>query len=507
MKDKKRLSLNIVAQMVSFSVQFGLNFFLTPFIVGKLGSEAFGFIGLANNFVTYAQILTVALNSMAGRYIAIEYHQEKMKMAKSFYSSVFYANMIMAIIIGGLSIICCLYLEALINISPDLLFDVKMLFLLMMGNFIISLIFSVLNVATFIKNRLDLVAVRSIISNILRVLIITVAFSFFAPKLWYVGCAAVVSTLYISFVNYQYKVKLTPELTISTKLYKNTYVKTVVKSGIWNTVSRLSNVLEQGFDLLLANLFISGVAMGYLSITKQIPFVVLALIGTIGSAFAPSLTKAYAKDNKEELIKEILVSVKMISFFSIIPLSFLFVFSDIFYNLWLPGQNSEKLYHLTIIGVIYFPVLLSMEGTQNLWPVMDKVKTYSIVSVSMSLIIFVMVFVGIRYVDYSYRVYYLVSVSSFFNFIFALFFIPQYAASCLSVKKTFFYPYTLKVILSLSLVVLILMFVKDFYEIDSWTKLISFSVIDAIICIIIGSAIILNRSDRLTIYRRLKIFS
>ncbi|MGN1432220.1 MAG: hypothetical protein ACI4XI_00820, partial [Ruminococcus sp.] len=70
----KQMSINIIASIVAFGVTIGINFFLTPYLVSSLGTEAYGFIGLANNFVQYATIVTSALNSMAGRFISVEYH-------------------------------------------------------------------------------------------------------------------------------------------------------------------------------------------------------------------------------------------------------------------------------------------------------------------------------------------------------------------------------------------------------------------------------------------------
>lgn len=63
----KQMSINIIASIVSFAVTVGINFFLTPYLVKEVGSDAYGFIGLANNFVQYATIVTTALNSISGK--------------------------------------------------------------------------------------------------------------------------------------------------------------------------------------------------------------------------------------------------------------------------------------------------------------------------------------------------------------------------------------------------------------------------------------------------------
>lgn len=496
MQEKKRLSINIIAQFVSFSVQFGINFFLTPFIVKKLGPEAYGFIGLSNNFISYAQILTVALNSMAGRFIAIEYHKGHIEESKRYFSSVFYANAIVALVICSISIVCSLYLEYLIHIPSELVFDVKILFLLLVCNFLISIIFSVYNVATFIKNRLDYVAIRSIVANLIRAFILVMTFTFLSPMLWYVGLASIICTLYISLINIQYKRQLVPELIISRKLNDFKYIRVVVNSGIWNTISRLANILEQGFDLLFANLFISAYAMGQLAITKQIPVIILTMVGAIGAAFAPSLTKSFADMELNDIKHELILSVKLMGFFSIIPLCFVFGFFDCFYKLWLPAQDSLKLYNLTVIGILYFPILLSLEGVQNLWPILNKVKTYSLVSISLSLFTFVTLFTGIHFVPKEFSIYYLAGVSTFYNFILALFFIPLYAAKCLGVSKSFFYPCIIKVAFTIIIVLSIVFSLKPYVDVNNWIRLFGAGMVEGFLCILVGALIILDSKDR-----------
>lgn len=499
MQDKKRLSINIIAQIVSFAVQFGLNFFLTPFVVSKLGTEAYGFIGLSNTLISYAQVLTVALNSMAGRFIAIEFHKGNTKGANRFFTSVFYANVVMSVLLGMLSIGCVLYLEYLIHIPSNLVVDVKLLFSLLVCNFLISIIFSVYNVATFIKNRLDYVAVRSIVSNIIRACLLLFLFSLFAPMLWYIGLGSVVCTIYISLVNIRYKRLLTPELGINYTSFNVKDIKTVTKAGVWNSISRLSNIIEQGFDLLLANLFISAFAMGQLAITKQIPVIVLTFMHLIGSAFAPSLTQSYARESVNDMKKELVLSVKLMGFFAIIPLCFIFGFMDVFYELWLPGQNYKELYILTTISCSFFPILLSLEGVQNLWPILNRVKGYSMASIIMSCCTFILLLSGLFFIPDCYRIYYLVSVSAFNNILFTLLFIPIYASKCLNVNKTFFYPTIAKVLLAVFIVVIISLCIKMNIYIHSWGMLILCGFIQTLLCVVIGVFFIWNKGERFSL--------
>ena len=84
----KRLVISVVANIIACLVNMGIGFFLTPYVVNNIGSDAYGFVSLANNFTSYASIITVALNSMAGRFITIEYERGNYKEANSYFTAV-----------------------------------------------------------------------------------------------------------------------------------------------------------------------------------------------------------------------------------------------------------------------------------------------------------------------------------------------------------------------------------------------------------------------------------
>ena len=65
----------MAASLLSCLVSLGISFLITPTVIYKLGSEAQGFVTMANNFVSYAAIAAMARNSMAGRFITVKIHQ------------------------------------------------------------------------------------------------------------------------------------------------------------------------------------------------------------------------------------------------------------------------------------------------------------------------------------------------------------------------------------------------------------------------------------------------
>ena len=98
MSNNKQLLINFIAMVIAFIANAGINFFLSGYIVNTVSEEAYGFIQLANTFVTYFTIITIAINSMSSRYIAIEYYKKNIDKANEYYMSTLFANIIIIII-------------------------------------------------------------------------------------------------------------------------------------------------------------------------------------------------------------------------------------------------------------------------------------------------------------------------------------------------------------------------------------------------------------------------
>lgn len=501
-QDNKRLTINVVAQIVTFSVQLIISFLLTPFIISKLGTDAYGYIGLTDSFVMYAQVIVIALNSMAGRFVTIAYHQGHIDEANKLFSSVFLANVLMTFVLFLISLGCVGWLEYLINIPDRLIVDVKLLFSLMFLNFMVSVSFSTYQLATFIKDRLELNAIRSVVANIARVAILLICFGLFVPHLWYMGLAAVVCTLYISYTNICYTKKLTPELKVNIRYFNYSKIKTLISAGIWNAITKLGNLIGQGLDLLFANLLISSVAMGYLSITKRIPVIILGLVASICAAFAPSLTKLYAKQEMKAFKDELLFSIKFAGFIAIIPSCFIFTIVDRFYDLWIPNQNTQMLYILTILGTICNPIAMSLEGVQNVFTITNKVKVYSYFALGFNVAMFLTLVIGLKLVPMDCRIYFLASVHSFWAFFRVAIFLPIYGAKCIGENKWFFYPNMLRVLSALVFAVLLMLVIKFFFMMNSWLTIILGGVAVCGICTICGGLFIFNKEERLKVVRK-----
>lgn len=227
----KALIINTIASFVTFVVGLGIAFFFTPFLTDTVGEEAYGFVSLGNNVINYITILTVALNSVAGRFITIEYHQGKKKEANEYFSSVLMANIAIIPVILAVAVPAILNAEKLLDIPVELQASVKLLFFFILFNFIITLISTVYNVATFITNRLYLSSIANIVTALLRVFLMCLLFGMLPPNVAYIGIVTCICTFVGLVMNMYYTRLLVPDIRLKMCYVHWIKVKELISAG------------------------------------------------------------------------------------------------------------------------------------------------------------------------------------------------------------------------------------------------------------------------------------
>lgn len=501
----QRLAINLAASFVTFVVGMGISFLLTPYIVGNLGAAAYGFVGLSTNIIDYTTLLTIALNSMASRFITISYTKGNVEEANKYFSSVFYANLILAGVIFLIMCVCVLYLENIFEIPYKLIADVKILLSLLTLNSIIALLTNVFAVATFVKNRLELSSIRQIVAKIIQAATIVLLFGCFNPYLWYIGIAGMMMVLYTSYCNYRYTLYLTPDLIVKRKNFEYSKVKELVTSGIWNTFNKLGIMFGQGLDLVIANLFIGATAMGLFSISKQLPFVIIGFCSMIAGVFAPTLTQLYARGYKDEFKNETNKAIRITGFIVTIPLSFLYIFGKDFFGIWMPSEDSHLLSLLSILCGLELSLSLPLEVIWNIFNVTNKLKFSSICLFCNHLLTFLIVLGCMFFVENTTtKLIILASTRTILGIIRSLTFLPIYGAHCIGLPYKSFYPAVIKSIFSTIITCVILLIVKQFFNPDTWIMLFIALGITAIVAIIINIFFILTKQDRHFIIEKIK---
>jgi len=494
MNKQKQLSINLIAGSTAFIINLGISFFLSPYIIKNIGIEAYGFVSLGTNFISYASLITIALNSMAGRFITIEIHKNNWDAANKYFNSVLLSNAIVAGVMMIPSILCVLYIDKIVNVPPEILTDVKALFAFLFANYLLSVMVSSFGVATFATNRLYLSSLRGIQSGIIRVAILVLLFIFFKPRVSYIGFTSLISLLYGAFFNMYYTKKLLPNIQIRKAYFNSKAVLELISSGIWNTVIRVGQILLEGMDLLIANLFIGAAGMGALSLAKTIPAVISSLVVVLASVFMPEFTRMYAHDKINDLKVTIKRSMKLLGLIINIPIAILVVFGKELFALWVPSQDSRQLQILSLITVGTIVLSGTINSIYGVFTVTNRLKTNAILLVLTGVLNIGIVFVLLKVTNLG--IYAIAGVSTVLSIGRNLGFTAPFGAKYLGLPWYTFFPEIFKSIMSFVVATVIGFSITYFRVVDSWVALFIFGGLTGLLSLAINIMVILNKQER-----------
>lgn len=487
------LVINMASNFMSLAVTFGISFFLSPYIVKTVGVEAYGFVGLANNFISYASLITIALNALSGRFITIAIHEKNYEKANRYYSSVFLANCLISVVLLLIGIIAWIYLEYLISIPASILWDVKLLFAALFVNCIIGTVGSVFSVSTFATNKLYISSFRSIESSIIRAVVLVGLFALFSPKVSYLGITTLITGVYCMAFNIHYMHKLLPELHIKRTSFNFASVKELVSSGVWSLITRIGSLLTDGLDLLITNIFINPTAMGVLSLAKTVPSLITTVVGSISGVFSPNFTILYAQNKHEELVAAVKQSMKIMGVISNLPIIVLIVCGERFFSLWQPTQDARQLQILSLLTCAGLIVNGGINCIYNIFTVVNKLKLNAIILTISGLLSTLIVLIILKTTNLG--IFAVAGVSTVILILKNIFIIVPYGAKCLNMKWYALYPEVIKpivfVIMASGINILLTKPIQG-----GWLAFLVNVVITGIVSLGLGYMIILGKDDR-----------
>jgi len=497
------LAKNIIFSVLAFALNMFISFFITPYITERFGSDIYGYVKMANDFANYAALFSIALNSMASRFIMLERTRGNAAAASEYFSSVGIANIILAAVFMLPSALCVYFLDTLFVIPGAMVFEVKLTFALTFANFIIQLVFSIFSNCYYITNTLYIRSLRTAQASILNVALVLGLFFLFEARISYVVLGTLAATVFTCGMNYYYSRRLTPDLKFSISGFRGKKVLEILASGIWNSITQLSQILTSGLDLLITNVLLGPVMMGYMSVAKTVPNVIISFNSTVGNVFCPNLMRLYAEGDTEGLKKAAKSAMRFMCLFVSIPNAIVFALGGEFFGHWVPGEPTRMLHILAILTIINSCISGPMQPLYQIFTITNRVKENSIVMIIYGVVNIICVYIALRLTNWG--VYAVCGISLTGALIVAFCYHLPFIAKYAGLPKTSFFPEILKSVISLAVVILVGYAVKLVVNVSAgWISWFAGAALTAVLGFAANFVIVLNRDEKIELYTRVK---
>ena len=235
--------------------------------------------------------------------------------------------------------------------------------------------------------------------------------------------------------------------------------------------------------------------MGYLSIAKTVPNIIVSFNSTIASTFSPNMMSLYAKGNMEQLKQASKSAMKFMCLFVTIPNAILITMGQGFFTLWVPEQPAQLINILSILTVINSCITGPLQPLYQIFTITNKIRQSSIVMIIYGFSSILVTVVCLHITDWG--LYAVAGVSLVGSVIVALCYHLPFSAICIGLPWYTFFPEILKGIISLAVQCLVGGTVNFFLVLESsWISWFSGAVLSAIIGLILNALLILNADER-----------
>lgn len=469
--NKKQMYINMLANIVSYSVNLTISFFLTPFIINVLGKETYSFYPIANTIIGYISVLANSMNAIAARFVTINLLEDNKEETNKYYMSSMIFNIFFSLIMSVPMVLVIIFLDRIMNVPINQEAAIKALYGFVFSSALINILSANLGIATFAKNRIDLRSIRELISSIIKLFLIIFLYCFLPASIIYLGITALVVALVNLIIQFFYTKILLPEISFSSKYFSKKHTIELFKTSLWNTINTLGNILLTGTTIFLANIFYGASASGEFSIISTVPQFINGVISMLTGVFYPIVTYNYAKKNKDELVEVIKDAQMYVGILGGIAITVFCVLAKEFFLLWVPGENASFLSIVSFITIIPHIVISTTWILTTLNVAMNKIRIPAIFTLGCGLLNILLSYLLCE--KFNAKSICLPIIGTMIQIIWIGIFIPLYACYNLKLKWYSFYTVVVKVIIATCISLIVVSLIKKRFCIYNWSGFIS----------------------------------
>jgi membrane protein EpsK len=366
---KNNTVINIITALASFLISTLLFFFIAPFIIKKLGTEAYGYISASQNIVNYVSIFTISFTSMTGRFFTVSMRKGNVYEAKEYLNGSFFALLSICIAVSIFVTIITFLNISVIICSSEYFAQVHFLFLCQGIAFVFTAVSSPYAVGPFYCNKLYINNLNAVINNLIRIAIIISLFLIGYANLFVVGASLVFASFSSFLLQYLEFKKMFPRFHMHLRHFRLNKARDLFSLGIWYTLIYGASLLYLQSDMVVANRFLPLVVAGEYAVFVQLSGIVRLLGNSIANIFGPTYFKHYAEENYTELHKYSANAIALTGFLVGPVIGLLGGIGQSFFTLWVGSQFNK---YQAILLIICLNLALNVPMT----PLFSIIVTY-----------------------------------------------------------------------------------------------------------------------------------
>lgn len=346
---KKEIKFGAIMSYMNIIVSIVIGFIIVPIIIEQLGTSEYGVYSLTVSLVGYLSILDFGMHNVVVRYVAKYNAVNENKSMANFLAILFiiYGFISLIVVITGSIIYRNLSIIFRNSLTLDEIDILKKLFLILLINFVFSLIGAVFGAIVIAYEKFIFSKTITLLKILLRAILILLILKLGAKSLGLVLTDAVLN-LIVVLINIIFCIR---ELKIRIKLFSFDFdfIKSIFKYTFYVFLASISDQINWKVDALVLGIITNSKQVALYAVGMQLISFFRSFTGAISGLFLPRATKMVAKDYSNKELTDLLIKVGryQLLIIGLLLTGFIFVGKD-FINLWV-GEKYLIAYSIFLI--------------------------------------------------------------------------------------------------------------------------------------------------------------
>jgi O-antigen/teichoic acid export membrane protein len=356
----RHIARSVLSNWFAMAAGMAVGFFLSPFLVHRLGNVAYGVWILAISSISYFGLLDLGLRNSVTMFVAKAHTTGDHESASEVLSAALWVRIQMAALMMMLCGVLVIVFPIVFKVTPAMAADARTVVLLMGLNLAIYMSIGVFGGILSALNRYDLYTLVILTQLILRVIGIVTVLRTGHGIVAIAWCELVAGT--VSYVLFAYIARrIYPELRIRLKKPNREVLQRIWSYSAYVFLLMIAVQLVYQTDNLVVGAFVSASAVTFYSIGNSLCRYTQGLVGTMTNTFTPAASTYDAAGDTSSL-RALYYNGTRATMAVSLPILITLIFrGDNFIGVWMGPQYSRT--SGVVLAILATALLFSLQNT------------------------------------------------------------------------------------------------------------------------------------------------
>jgi O-antigen/teichoic acid export membrane protein len=339
MSETRRTGLSIIANWAALLSGFLITYFLSPFVVNRLGTTAYGTWVILGSLTSYMALLDLGMRGAVTRFVARHHASGDHEAASDSVSAALWFRQWIAVLVIAATAVLLFFLDTITSIPPEILIEARVAFVVSVATVVVVLIGGVFGGVLAAMNRYGALSASAIIHGGVRatgtILVLGAGYSLIALALVELVAALLAETIIVVQSLRHY-----PELRIRIRVPdRATRNELTTYSGSMMLVQVFARIAQYS-QTLIVGAFISVSAVAFFAIGQMLVESVRQVLLTVGPVFMPLASRFDVTGRSDSLRRLLSTGTRLILALILPILVTLYVRGETFIGLWMGHEYA-----------------------------------------------------------------------------------------------------------------------------------------------------------------------